>query len=167
MKNIITLFGVHKKFPPDPPPLNEAYRLTIADFGASTSRDMRYGYKKAYDGDAGALSPSYAQNFLTTQPFCYFYCARSLTIVGNPFFMMIEYSDANINYPEPYTTWICLPDLNYFAFKCIPTPNALASSKTAVDSRVHDYFGQNIGKTIAIWMVCTPTSKGAPKWWPY
>lgn len=43
MKNIITLFGVHKKFPPDPPPLNEAYRLTIADFGASTSRDMRYG----------------------------------------------------------------------------------------------------------------------------
>nr|DAY74061.1 MAG TPA: hypothetical protein [Caudoviricetes sp.] len=80
---------------------------------------------------------------------------------------MIEYSDANINYPEPYTTWICLPDLNYFAFKCIPTPNALASSKTVVDSRVHDYFGQNIGKTIAIWMVCTPTSKGAPKWWPY
>jgi hypothetical protein len=46
VKNIITLFGVHKKFPPDPPPLNEAYRLTIADFGASTSRDMRYGYKK-------------------------------------------------------------------------------------------------------------------------
>ena len=51
VKNIITLFGVHKKFPPDPPPLNEAYRLTIADFGASTSRDMRYGYKKAYYGD--------------------------------------------------------------------------------------------------------------------
>lgn len=165
MNKIAILLGTHKKFPPDPPPSSENYRLTIVDFGASTSRDMRYGYNGG--GSEGAISPSYAKNFLTTQSFRYFYCARSLTIAGNPYFMMIEYSDANINYPEPYTTWICLPDLNYFAFKCIPTPNALASTKTAVDTKVHDYFGQNIGKTVTIWMTCTPTSKGAPKWWPH
>lgn len=126
---------------------------------------MRYGYNGVYQ--YGNVSPTYVRNFLTSQSFTYFYCARSLTIPNNPRFLMVEYNSANISYPEPYTTYFCLPGMNYRAFKCTPSANTLASSSTEVDVEVHNYFGNNISKTISIWMACIPTRCGYPTWWPY